>query len=634
MLNVQCAQSGLQKWLPCCDRQQYQQNDGLPVFHEAITPWVNLRPSDIVSYIGQACENKCASRSVVYVKFAEGQYVEGICPRYGWAFTASLRRCAVPSTWGKHGGSGETGSSERSTMKTRLRHRFAAIGRLCPLHFRRRSKANSVKFRREDVLPRELRDAIYQHYVRVDDGYFYDFPTNSLTGSNGDRIDLSLALTCNQIANEMRGVALKNNKITFKTHFSEKSRRSAELWHLICDSIRSNKVALLNHLAPRLLTPTIVSTAATNYAAFRPILDRWASHGAIRQLHNSEEKSWGEAASVWLDFVQYVVDLLSEHPDFEREAKRFAQEFGPATGMDLAVLAHTNPRPWIIPQLDYLNELVERLQFEYKGSHFPNVKYSYSAACAAVRFLESIHDSNHPHLRHIVLLEDRESIANPWSHARGLIPYCRQNEALRIERVVNLWRTAFLVGDQQYLYITGDSWAVRTGALHNDQLQAKYISKAVCNWLSEALALEALGMPEHSFKLTLDGEPTPNNTTEVFRIVQRDAAFQAALDHCYVCGSLTAPSWVERRLHFGYIFEHLPSSIEKLQKGESGYVVRCNFPLGSSLDFESLVEERKGWSIQEWKQDWKRHEPSNFQTEPPLPSWHVLRWECEYSPSQ
>ena len=46
------------------------------------------------------------------------------------------------------------------------------------------------------------------------------------------------------------------------------------------------------------------------------------------------------------------------------------------------------------------------------------------------------------------------------------------------------------------------------------------------------------------------------------------------------------------------------------------------------------MEQRVGWSVQEWEKDWTTHETTSYQTEPPLPPWHVLRWGCEYNPFQ
>ncbi|EFQ87693.1 hypothetical protein PTT_16707 [Pyrenophora teres f. teres 0-1] len=47
-------------------------------------------------------------------------------------------------------------------------------------------------------------------------------------------------------------------------------------------------------------------------------------------------------------------------------------------------------------------------------------------------------------------------------------------------------------------------------------------------WIMEALALPSLGMPAQAFTLVLDGNPTPEATSRVFEIAQRDAEWQTA----------------------------------------------------------------------------------------------------------
>lgn len=49
-------------------------------------------------------------------------------------------------------------------------------------------------------------------------------------------------------------------------------------------------------------------------------------------------------------------------------------------------------------------------------------------------------------------------------------------------------------------------------------------------WIIEALTLPSLGMPIEAFTLILDGSPTPEKSSEVWKVVQRDAAWQAAFE--------------------------------------------------------------------------------------------------------
>ena len=86
-------------------------------------------------------------------------------------------------------------------------------------------------------LPRELRDLIYEEYVRVDGGYVYNPETNRLAHADGSPIDLSLRRVCRQLASEVQGLALKLNTITFETCFSEASREDAGMHHAIVRKI-------------------------------------------------------------------------------------------------------------------------------------------------------------------------------------------------------------------------------------------------------------------------------------------------------------------------------------------------------------------------------------------------------------
>lgn len=52
-----------------------------------------------------------------------------------------------------------------------------------------------------------------------ENGYAYHFEGNKLTYADGERIDLSLSLTCRQVAHELAGRAFEVNQITFRTLF-------------------------------------------------------------------------------------------------------------------------------------------------------------------------------------------------------------------------------------------------------------------------------------------------------------------------------------------------------------------------------------------------------------------------------
>jgi len=163
----------------------------------------------------------------------------------------------------------------------------------------------------------------------------------------------------------------------------------------------------------------------------------------------------------------------------------------------------------------------------------------------------------------------------------------------------------------------------------HERLQADAVSKAVGIWIVECLALPYLGMPKGAYTIILDGDPTPERSSEVFSVVQRDAAWQTALDLSSRNG-LTRPSWFERRLRIGYIYECLPQGLQEIyesQGDDEGHsLIRCNFNLHVPYATEKVLNEQQGQTSQGWDEAWARHEPSEFQTAPPLPPWHLLRW--------
>lgn len=172
------------------------------------------------------------------------------------------------------------------------------------------------------------------------------------------------------------------------------------------------------------------------------------------------------------------------------------------------------------------------------------------------------------------------------------------------------------------------------GLLDDDQCPAERITKSVGMWVAEALILPSLGMPKDSFTLILDGNPTPDHTSHVLRsVIQRDLIWQAALDISYTRGLLPTPSWLDRRLRKGFMYEGLPDAMQKLSK--KGSLVQTNFNLDIiSIDLDSppqeverLLEEHQGWTVQDWVRGWAKHKPAGFQTEAPLPPWHLLRWQ-------
>ncbi|TID07256.1 hypothetical protein CH35J_001192 [Colletotrichum higginsianum] len=73
--------------------------------------------------------------------------------------------------------------------------------------------------------PRELRDAIYRQYVTFEGGYVLNPETNRMRGAVNDLpVDLALMYTCKRVAEEMKGLPLKANTLTFSTFYPPEHR--------------------------------------------------------------------------------------------------------------------------------------------------------------------------------------------------------------------------------------------------------------------------------------------------------------------------------------------------------------------------------------------------------------------------
>lgn len=240
----------------------------------------------------------------------------------------------------------------------------------------------------------------------------------------------------------MNGIALRVNTITFVTFFSEATRESAGMFHATTKHILTKKSDLLNFVAPRLLTPELTHAIFRIYPQFWPLLEHWRNIGTYDLLRR-QDLDFGEAPSIWADFVHFALLMISQHPNYLDEARsidRFWREYD-----WLAIdLAHTFPVPWSVPDVTEIEHLCRVTQLWPRGPlYYEHLDYSYSATSSAIRFLQSIPATTRANVRHLRIIENRESVANCASHARGLITFCHENSKLRVECRANLWETVF-----------------------------------------------------------------------------------------------------------------------------------------------------------------------------------------------
>jgi hypothetical protein len=484
------------------------------------------------------------------------------------------------------------------------------------------------------ALPRELRDQIYGYYFSSEDGYTLEYDTGKLTTStpNMNRIELDLRLTCSQVAFETRGLPFQLNTIHFFTVYRDRFRETlgrfsttlvAQLIHraqclAICLEAGCGDVAIFSKIKP-------------DYPQFSPVAQSFQERGQITGTHSG---NWKGVPSAGRQFVASVLKRMATQPEY---AVRLATlpDWAPRTADPVPNVSLWYD-PWIIPTEDDVSKLIQSvpsrfLDADYQSNphqYFDKQKYRLSAASVAIKFLRSLRSSTRLQLRKLILHENHVSIAWPESHAQGLIPYCKENSRLRIERRVDLWRNAFPAGSAPLLRVVqSHTGEYGFGALL-DTLHSASVSRfSIAPWVMEALALPDLGMPKGAFKLVLHDDHMLETTSEIFDIVMQDAVYQAAFEICMARNDYGNASWdwLKMREHGTYIMDGFPKAMFKIARKES--LVEFNFDLGWEYGPNLMAERRANWSWWDWYEDDVLRHVVTFETEAPLPSWLELRLE-------
>ncbi|KAI1140137.1 hypothetical protein F5Y05DRAFT_307667 [Hypoxylon sp. FL0543] len=457
-------------------------------------------------------------------------------------------------------------------------------------------------------LPRELRDIIYEYYVS-DGGYIFDFETGRLRTTEGYPINLALTFTCRQVASEMNGIALRNNTIFFHAIRLEEKRK----WpHSYPELLRISYALkrIMFRCARSCFTADLKSRVAQVYPDFMPAFDltdvehQWDAGGA------------GFAPSVIHSATDYALDLASSHPSFPSAMSEFRQD--PSMDWegiepDHEALNSLRYQPWSIPTEALTRRVAIACGYrQLRTGRRPNGldsirKHNFSAAAACIQFLESIPIRIRSEIRSIILDEDLPGIARQADHARGLIPFCQENPSLRVKRHANLWRNVFLYGLIDDSHPLSRSNSNFQSNIMVEQLSTR-MTEAVSLWTVETLALISAGMPPDSFCLILDGNPVPVRSSEIFQqIVKRHASWQAVMEECIKRGFINRFNLLQNEefRYDCYFYKQFPEAFDNIVNKRTS-IVRCNFDMGtySLSDLEHQVEERRGWTLRQWRNDW------------------------------
>ncbi|KAI4665314.1 uncharacterized protein J4E78_002774 [Alternaria triticimaculans] len=289
-------------------------------------------------------------------------------------------------------------------------------------------------------LPRELRDIVYELYL-PDTESTYDAKTHKFTITNKEADDMSLGFTCHTILEELLCRAFEVN-LTFHAAFVHTPRESDDQWVDDIGHILLHKEDVVDQMARRFLTEAGEEEIATCYPQFQPILSAWRSNRD--ETWFSKGHDWGEAPSIYRDFIQHTLTVLAKHPEFAHDDIEWMDILRTPSGAQLPArnlldLTNLQSKLWSIPTNGDFMHNVSISGFPTENSDYPNtIRYPFSAAAIAIRFLNFLPQGLRKQIQRLRLVENRTSIAHPECHMRGLIPFCIDMPKLRIERDVTI----------------------------------------------------------------------------------------------------------------------------------------------------------------------------------------------------
>ncbi|KAL6720944.1 hypothetical protein ACLMJK_000044 [Lecanora helva] len=483
-----------------------------------------------------------------------------------------------------------------------------------------------------------LRDMIYHYYVFEADGYHFDYNSCKLRAPENRPINLALMYTCTTVATELQHLALKSIVVHFPTIDSEAERLHAGRFDRFLRNTGDYKDELLMFLDlsvdPPCMDSDSLAKISLKYPEFAPLLHpnpQWEEpYERQRQRrftvhYASASSSWGQADSLFREFRDYLIELLSKDPDFSDNRIYSNRRLSPSCA-SFARSEHLffSPDPWSIPteheraRISTLEENPHR-----DNSFWKRVRWRFSATSAAIYFFKFISHTAGLGLRKVVLHEDRLSVAHPESHALGLIPFCSRWQELRVERRVNVWRVLMLAPNFGILedlyrgYARGtcgdeDDYDIRN--FFNNVCTTRF-SQECAKWITEAYALGSRGMPANSFSLTLDGDSAVDHSSQLFELVKQQAAWQvvrARLETLAPGHWRTLPNIIPGSDVF-------PQAVTDIIKGTS--LIRCKFSTGDMYDAQQVLNDNKHIPLDHWYCDYRvacrRHPISKVQPAPP-----------------
>ncbi|CAH0058656.1 unnamed protein product [Clonostachys solani] len=460
-------------------------------------------------------------------------------------------------------------------------------------------------------LPGEIRQQIYIAYFSTPDNtYVFDFPSKKLRKSDNSPIDVSLVATCRAIAKETRGMTFHLNTIKFNTTYSDELRILAGCFHMLIDRRRTMLRSAFTDRAAS-MDPAKLGEVINRHPILVPTIEELKTRGLDGHSgHWTDVPSRGYFAS--LDALRaHLASLPHDEPSPQAGKKPHRydrQRVEKLIGFEI--------NPWDIPlEYELDDDILEGAAWVELPTHpgkryyhyevcrnIDNGKYRFSAAATAIYFLRRIMPETRCLVRNIMIDEDYRSVAFPECHALGLIPFCQENPFLRIIRRGSLWGNIFLS------QIDEPHWQRHIQMLFSchldnppaaDELPLGAIIQVVAAWMSEAGILTSMGMPVGQFTFFMDGDPFPEEASEIFtRELQESALLQET-----VCRAPRFGRWCSyvQRIMDHFLFDDFPRLLADLSSNRESGIIQCNFDPGTSVGSpDEILSTHTDWDWLEW----------------------------------
>ncbi|KAF4955411.1 hypothetical protein FGADI_4591 [Fusarium gaditjirri] len=516
-------------------------------------------------------------------------------------------------------------------------------------------------------LPSEIRQQIFRECLKADDGYVYDVHTDKLTNADGTAIDLSLLYTCRSIANDTRAMPLAANDIRFSTVFRQDWCNLAGCFALAATTHYVLEQDFVFHLA-QFITPEMfaelelicpdfqeklkielvdlskINDSSLNFD-FR-ILHTQADANFVRVLNDRRRPEWTqgelrEATSYCLkliseaqadEFAKYVYKSLphwiGSRPAEEFINLRFNLWDIPSQErvahllelFEIGEFVWERPATWYYTPRSFYDQVGKGVPQDRRSSEFEKPdnlleqftsrcreKLRFSAAAAAIRFLQRLPISQRKQMRRISLHEDLPSVNLPSRHTQGLIPFLKENPLLRVERRASVFGCVTNEHPHNIIGLMeieeGDEMLSRTMLGH------RKFEANIHYWLLDAVAVVDSGLDTKRFTFVLEAGENSEYCSELFqRVIQTEISKSKAWKICLDTGLLASlrPTRIDRGTARYAKDPRFEKHIDFL--GNQTSIFRCDFNPGVAPDVDALVESAKvrpGEDISDkWIDDW------------------------------